>query len=191
VEFGQDVPHDPQYSLEAQDECFMRLPPEGAMSDEELAELRQCMIAKIAAKVIYACASLGKAALSQRVIEVVAKVPRHEFVPLEIRPYAYADSPLPIGFGKSISRRITQASAYRRHMAIRVECYAGYRGEQEPLAFWFGERRVAVRGIVDRWFAPTQRWFKVEADDGQMYVLRLDEATGDWELAALTRGAGY
>jgi len=25
-------------------------------------------------------------------------------------------------------------------MAIRVECYAGYRGEQEPLAFWLGER---------------------------------------------------
>ena len=29
-----------------------------------------------------------------------------------------------------------------------------------------------------------------EADDGQTYVLRHDEATGDWELAALTRGAG-
>lgn len=74
-------------------------------------------------------------------------------------------------------------------MAIRVECYAGYRGEQEPLAFWLGMRRLAVRGIVDRWFAPTQGWFQVEADDGQMYVLRHDEATGDRELAALTRGA--
>ena len=30
-----------------------------------------------------------------------------------------------------------------------------------------------------------QRWFKVDADDGRMYVLRHDEATGDWELAAL------
>jgi hypothetical protein len=70
-------------------------------------------------------------------------------------------------------------------MALRVECYAGYRGDQEPLAFWLGERRFAVRGVVDRWFAPTQRWFKVDADDGRMYVLRHDEATGDWELAAL------
>jgi hypothetical protein len=72
-------------------------------------------------------------------------------------------------------------------MTIRVECYAGYRGEQEPLAFWLGERRLAVRGIVDRWFAPTQRWFKVDADDGQLYVLRHDEQAGEWELAALTR----
>ncbi len=74
-------------------------------------------------------------------------------------------------------------------MAIRVKCYAGYRGEQEPLAFWLGVRRLAVLGIVDRWFAPTQRWFKVEADDGQTYVLRHDETTGDWELAALTRNS--
>jgi hypothetical protein len=74
-------------------------------------------------------------------------------------------------------------------MAIRVECYAGYRDEQEPLAFWLGERRLAVLGIVDRWFAPTQRWFKVEAEDGQLYVLRHDEQAGEWELAAFTRVA--
>lgn len=75
-------------------------------------------------------------------------------------------------------------------MSIRVECYAGYRGEQEPLAFWLGERRIGVRAIVDRWFAPDQRWFKVEADDGDTYVLRYDEADSAWELAAFTRGAG-
>ena len=75
-------------------------------------------------------------------------------------------------------------------MSIRVECYAGYRGEQEPLAFWLGERRLAVRGIVDRWFAPTQRCFKLEADDGHVYVVRHDEPTGDWELVAFTGGAG-
>ena len=38
-------------------------------------------------------------------------------------------------------------------MPIRVECYAGYRAEQEPLAFLCGERRLEVRAIVDRWFA--------------------------------------
>ncbi|WP_280154741.1 protein-L-isoaspartate(D-aspartate) O-methyltransferase [Piscinibacter sp. XHJ-5] len=74
------------------------------MSDEEFAELRQGMLAEIAAQAIYACARLGKAALSPRVLEALAKVPRHEFVPVELRPYAYADSPLPIGFGKSISQ---------------------------------------------------------------------------------------
>jgi hypothetical protein len=71
-------------------------------------------------------------------------------------------------------------------MPIRVECYAGYRGEQEPEAFWSGERRVAVRAVVDRWYSPTQRWFKVEADDGDTYVLRYDELDDQWELAAYT-----
>jgi hypothetical protein len=75
-------------------------------------------------------------------------------------------------------------------MAIRVECIAGDRGEREPCVFWLGRRRVAVRGVVDRWFAPTQRWFKVDADDDQHYILRHDEATGEWELAALTRRDG-
>ena len=75
-------------------------------------------------------------------------------------------------------------------MTIRVECYAGYRGEQEPLAFWLGERPVGVRGIVDRWYAPAQRWFKIDADDGNMYVLRQDEASGDWEVAAYRRASG-
>jgi hypothetical protein len=44
-----------------------------------------------------------------------------------------------------------------------------------------------VREVVDRWFAPTQRWFRVDADDEQLYVLRHDQDTGEWELAALTR----
>ena len=69
-------------------------------------------------------------------------------------------------------------------MAIRVECYAGYRTEQEPVAFWLGERRVRVRAVIDRWLAPRQRWFRIEADDGNSYVLRHDEASGDWELAS-------
>lgn len=71
-------------------------------------------------------------------------------------------------------------------MAIRVECCAGYGGEQEPAAFWLGARRLAVREIVDRWFAPQSRWFKVAADDGDLYILRHDETSDAWELAAYT-----
>jgi len=74
-------------------------------------------------------------------------------------------------------------------MSIRVECYAGFRAEQEPIAFWLGERKIGVRAIVDRWFAPTQRWFRVDADDGHVYVLRHDESSGQWDLAAFARGA--
>ncbi len=73
------------------------------------------------------------------------------------------------------------------NVGIRVECYAGFRGEQEPRAFWLGERRFEVAAIADRWIAPGQRWFKVAADDGYRYILRFDEASGDWELVAFNR----
>jgi len=82
-----------------------------------------------------------------------------------------------------------RATRYRDGMGMRVECYSGYRGEQEPRAFWLGEQRREVREVVDRWFAPDRRWFKVEADDGDTYILRHDETSGDWDLAAY-RAAG-
>jgi len=71
-------------------------------------------------------------------------------------------------------------------MPLTVDCYAGYRGEQEPRAFWVGERRVGVRAVVDRWYSPSQRWFKVDAEDGDTYILRHDEPDDRWELAAFT-----
>ena len=70
-------------------------------------------------------------------------------------------------------------------MKLQVECYAGYRGEQEPRAFTMGERRYEVLEIVDRWLAPEHRYFKVKADDGRLLVLRYDAGTAEWELAGL------
>lgn len=37
------------------------------------------------------------------VTEAFRKVPRHEFVPAKLKDYAYADQPLPIGYGQTIS----------------------------------------------------------------------------------------
>lgn len=39
-----------------------------------------------------------------RVITAMEKVPRHEFVPAEERPYAYENIPLNIGYGQTISQ---------------------------------------------------------------------------------------
>ena len=72
--------------------------------DEEFLEQRQQMLAVIAAKTIFSCGRLGKAALSPRVMKALASVPRHHFVPLELQAHAYDDRPLPIGCGKTISQ---------------------------------------------------------------------------------------
>jgi len=39
-----------------------------------------------------------------RVLAAMAKVPREEFVPPESRAASYADGPLPIGYGQTISQ---------------------------------------------------------------------------------------
>lgn len=74
------------------------------MTPDIYATARRQMVAEITADTIFACASIGKAALGERVIATLGKVPRHEFVPVELQPFAYANVPLPIGFGKTISQ---------------------------------------------------------------------------------------
>ena len=62
------------------------------------------MLAEISAATVHVSDLIGKTALDERVMMAMGKVPRHEFVPIELRPYAYANIPLPIGFNKTISQ---------------------------------------------------------------------------------------
>jgi protein-L-isoaspartate(D-aspartate) O-methyltransferase len=79
------------------------------MSAEYFEEQRRQMIAVIRANTDQIAAQIGKAALDKRVLSAMAKVPRHEFVPVEVQPYAYQNTPLPIGFDKTISQPLMVA----------------------------------------------------------------------------------
>ncbi len=46
----------------------------------------------------------GRDISDSRTLKAMLKVPRHEFVPEKMRPYAYFDRPLPIGSGQTISQ---------------------------------------------------------------------------------------
>ncbi len=67
-------------------------------------------------------------------------------------------------------------------LTVRVECHAGYRGEETPRRFWIDQRCVEVVDVLDRWLAPDHRYFKVRGDDGARYILRHDPDSGEWEL---------
>jgi protein-L-isoaspartate(D-aspartate) O-methyltransferase len=67
------------------------------------------MIAAIRVIAKHLVAEIGKTALDDRVVRAMAKVPRHEFVPIEVQPYAYLNRPLPIGFDKTISQPLMVA----------------------------------------------------------------------------------
>jgi protein-L-isoaspartate(D-aspartate) O-methyltransferase len=67
------------------------------MRAEDFEILRRHMLAEISAGILQLRDTIGKTALDERVMMALGKVPRHEFVPIELQPYAYANIPLPIG----------------------------------------------------------------------------------------------
>jgi protein-L-isoaspartate(D-aspartate) O-methyltransferase len=71
---------------------------------EDLDVLRQHMLAEISGDAFHVRDSIGKPSLDERVMAAMSKVPRHQFVPIELQPFAYANIPLPIGFDKTISQ---------------------------------------------------------------------------------------
>ncbi|PDT40065.1 MULTISPECIES: protein-L-isoaspartate(D-aspartate) O-methyltransferase [Sinorhizobium] len=74
------------------------------MNEEHLAVLRRHMVEVIAIYVDLASEELGKAVLDERVMAAMLRVPRHLFVPAPVAPLAYQDTPLPIGFDKTVSQ---------------------------------------------------------------------------------------
>ena len=65
---------------------------------------RNRMVQEIAALARDTRSETGRAVLSERVMAAMAKVPRHEFVPVSQRADAYANRPQPIGHGQTISQ---------------------------------------------------------------------------------------
>lgn len=65
---------------------------------------RANMVKAIENEVRETSSQLGKARLDPSVIAAMEKVPRHTFVPLRYRLWAYKNRPLPIGFGQTISQ---------------------------------------------------------------------------------------
>lgn len=69
---------------------------------------------------------------------------------------------------------------------VTVECYSGYRVNERPTAFTLVDRDYTrsfkVREVLDRWFGETADYFKVEADDDNIYLLKYDSRQDVWDL---------
>jgi protein-L-isoaspartate(D-aspartate) O-methyltransferase len=77
----------------------------GAAAGDGIYErLRQRMVDDITRDVRGTIARLSKPGLDMRVLEVMRTVPRHEFVLAQWQAEAYANRPLPIGYGQTISQ---------------------------------------------------------------------------------------
>ena len=72
--------------------------------EDRFAAARENMLAAIQATVLETRRQIGKNALAPEVMNAMATVPRHEFVPDELDAVAYANRPLPVGHGQTISQ---------------------------------------------------------------------------------------
>lgn len=64
---------------------------------------RSAMVRRIEKDTRRVAARIGKSALDRRVIAAMRRVPRHRFVPAGEERRAYESSPLPIGYGQTVS----------------------------------------------------------------------------------------
>jgi protein-L-isoaspartate(D-aspartate) O-methyltransferase len=72
--------------------------------EEDFAAQRARMVAEIDAMARETRAETGRERFSSAVMAAMAKVPRHQFVPVDQVSNAYRNSPLPIGRGQTISQ---------------------------------------------------------------------------------------
>ena len=74
------------------------------MDKDAFEELRKLLLAEIEAEALVTASYTGRPEFASMVMDAIGKVPRHEFVPVELQPYAYVNRPLPIGFEKTVSQ---------------------------------------------------------------------------------------
>ena len=65
---------------------------------------RAAMVRTIISYAAQVSSAIGRDRIAPGVLEAMSIVPRHEFVPEDVRRQAYADRPLPIGYGQTISQ---------------------------------------------------------------------------------------
>ena len=78
-------------------------------------------------------------------------------------------------------------------MKLPVECYSGNKADERPVRFYLGEQLRMVEEILDQWYGPNDIFFKVRADDGNLYILSkgTSNAGREWSLESfreLNRG---
>jgi hypothetical protein len=70
---------------------------------------------------------------------------------------------------------------------VDVRCYSGYRADQRPVRFSLGGRTFQIVDVEDQWYGPSFRYFRVRTADGDIYILKHDEASDNWDLSGYRR----
>jgi len=71
-------------------------------------------------------------------------------------------------------------------MELEVECYSGHKADERPIRFRLDGHEYLVEELLDQWYGQEHEFFKVRADDGNLYILRhvTSSPEGGWDLAS-------
>jgi hypothetical protein len=68
---------------------------------------------------------------------------------------------------------------------LKVETFSQAAGDGAPTSFTLRDRRFRIRGIVDQWHGADHVYFKLVADDGNLYVIRHNLEENEWEMVLM------
>jgi hypothetical protein len=71
-------------------------------------------------------------------------------------------------------------------MKLEVVCYAGMKADERPVRFRLDGHEYLVEDLLDQWYGPEKAFFKVRADDGNLYILSRQTSVPDglWDLVS-------
>lgn len=71
-------------------------------------------------------------------------------------------------------------------MNLHVHCYAGRKADERPIRFRMNDREYLVEEVIDQWYGPEHVFFKLRADDGNLYILLHETSApdGSWDLVS-------
>ena len=72
------------------------------------------------------------------------------------------------------------------NMRVEVECYSARKADERPVRFRLEGYEYVVEEVLDQWYGPDDIFFKVRADDGNLYILRRQTSApdGNWHLVS-------
>jgi hypothetical protein len=76
-------------------------------------------------------------------------------------------------------------------MRLKVECYSARKEGERPVRFWLDDHEYSVEEVVDQWYGPEHLFFKVQANDGNLYIIRRETSApdGSWDLVSFRQTA--
>jgi len=74
-------------------------------------------------------------------------------------------------------------------LRVKVECYSGYKANERPISFYLGESRLKVIELLDQWYGPGSIYFRIRADDDNLYILRCHSTAQEdmWTLESFRK----